>query len=149
MYRPGWTLSQRCCVEHMSNYTRLALYTDGASRGNPGPAASGVHIVDDTTRETVAGLGFVLGIATNNVAEYQAVLHAVEWLLAHRELLADEIQINFCMDSKLVASQLSGQWKIKDSKMRQLPGTYTFSHIPREENKEADRLANHTLDKQS
>src|SRR5258708_23061406 len=153
MYRPGWTLSQRCCVEHMSNYTRLALYTDGASRGNPGPAASGVHIVDDTTRETVAGLGFALGTATNNVAEYQAVLHALAWLLANRELLADDIHINFRIDSKLVISQLSGQWKIKEPKMRQLtgeirerlrqlPGTYTFSHISREENKEADRLAN-------
>ncbi len=97
----------------MSNYTRLALYTDGASRGNPGPAASGVHIVDDTTRETVAGLGFALGTATNNVAEYQAVLHALAWLLANRELLADDIHINFRMDSKLVVSQLSGQWKIK------------------------------------
>jgi len=58
-------------------YTHLTIYTDGASRGNPGLAASGIHIVDDTTSETVVDLGFALGIATNNVAEYQAVLHAV------------------------------------------------------------------------
>jgi len=141
----------------MGNYTRLTIYTDGASRGNPGLAASGIHIVDDTTSETVADLGFALGIATNNVAEYQAVLHAVEWLFAHKELLADDIQISFRMDSSLVVSQLSGSWKIKDpnlqqlagkvkAHLRQLPGTHTFDHIPREENKYADRLANDTLD---
>ncbi len=141
----------------MGNYTRLTIYTDGASRGNPGLAASGIHIVGDTTSETVVNLGFALGIATNNVAEYQAVLHAVEWLLAHKELLADDIHISFRMDSILVASQLLGLWKIKDPNMQQLagevrehlhqlPGTHTFDHIPREENKYADKLANDTLD---
>ena len=141
----------------MSTYTRLTVYTDGASRGNPGPAVAGIHIVDETTSETVVDLGFALGIATNNVAEYQAVLHAVKWLLAHQELLADDIHISFRMDSNLVVSQLSGSMKIKAPKMqqlagkvkahlRQLPGTHTFDHIPREENKYADRLANDILD---
>ncbi len=141
----------------MGNYTRLTIYTDGASRGNPGLAASGIHIIDDTTSETVVDLGFALGIATNNVAEYQAVLHAVEWLLTHKELLADDIHISFRMDSSLVVSQLSGSWKIKDpnlqqfagkvkAHLRQLPGTRTFDHIPREENTYADRLANDMLD---
>jgi ribonuclease HI len=141
----------------MSNYTRLTIYTDGASRGNPGPAASGIHIVDDTTSETVVDLGFALGIATNNVAEYQAVLHAVEWLFMHKELLADDIHISFRLDSNLVVSQMSGSMNIKAPKMqqlagkvkahlRQLPGTHTFDHIPREENKYADRLANDILD---
>ncbi len=141
----------------MSNYTRLTIYTDGASRGNPGPAASGIHIVDDTTSETVVDLGFALGIATNNVAEYQAVLHAVARLFTHKELLADDIHIRFCMDSNLVVSQMSDSMKIKAPKMqqlagkvqahlRQLPGTHTFDHIPREENTYADRLANDILD---
>ena len=141
----------------MGNYARLTVYTDGASRGNPGPAASGIHIVDEATSETVVDLGFALGIATNNVAEYQAVLRAVEWLLAHKELLADDIHISFRMDSSLVVSQLSGSWKIKDPKLqqlagevrerlRQLPGTHTFEYIPREENTYADRLANDMLD---
>ena len=144
-------------MQNMGNYTRLTIYTDGASRGNPGLAAWGFYIVDDTTSETVVGLGVALGIATNNVAEYQAVLHAVEWLLAHKERLNDDIQISFRMDSRLVVSQLLGLWKIKDSKMQQLvgevreklhqlPGTHTFHHIPREENKYADRLANDALD---
>jgi ribonuclease HI len=141
----------------MGTYTRLTVYTDGASRGNPGLAASGIHIVDETTSETVVDLGFALGIATNNVAEYQAVLHAVEWLLAHKELLADDIHISFRLDSNLVVSQMSGSMKIKAPKMqqlagkvkahlRQLPGTHTFDHIPREENTYADRLANDVLD---
>jgi ribonuclease H / adenosylcobalamin/alpha-ribazole phosphatase len=132
----------------MGNYTRLTIYTDGASRGNPGLA---------TTSETVVDLGFALGIATNNVAEYQAVLHAVEWLFMHKELLADDIHIRFRLDSNLVVSQMSGSMKIKAPKMqqlagkvkahlRQLPGTHTFDHIPREENTYADRLANDILD---
>ena len=144
----------------MSTYASLTIYTDGASRGNPGPAAVGIHIVDEMTKETVVDFGDSLGNATNNVAEYQAVLHAVEWLLAHKTLLAENVQLNFRLDSQLVASQLSGQWKINDAKLQQiageirerlcqLPGTYTFGYIPREENTVADTLANHTLDKHS
>ena len=142
----------------MGNYTRLTVYTDGASRGNPGLAAAGIHIVDETTSETVVDLGVALGVATNNVAEYQAILHAVKWLLAHKELLAGDIHISFRLDSNLVVSQLSGLWEIRDPKMQQLagevrehlhhlPGTHTFEYVPREVNKHADRLANDTLDK--
>src|SRR5215467_1734035 len=144
----------------MRTFACLTIYTDGASHGNPGPAAAGVHIVDEMTRETVVDFGVPLGSATNNVAEYQAVLYAVEWLLAQKKLLAEHIQLNFRTDSQVVASQLSGQWNIKDAKLRQLagemrerlgqlPGTYTFDHISREENTVADTLANHTLDKHS
>lgn len=145
-------------VQTMSRYTRLTIYTDGASRGNPGLAATGIHIVDETTSRTVIDFGVALGIATNNVAEYQAVLQAVEWIVAHKELLADDIHLSFRLDSNLVVSQLSGTWKIKDpylqqlaeevkAHLRQLPGTHTFKYIPREENKHADKLANETLDK--
>jgi len=144
----------------MSTYTCLTLYTDGASRGNPGPAAGGVHIVDEMTKETVVDFGVPLGNATNNVAEYRAVLSAVDWLLAHKTLLAEHVQLNFRLDSQLVVSQLSGQWNINDAKLQpiagemrerlcQLPGTYTFGHIPRKENIVADTLANLTLDKHS
>jgi ribonuclease HI len=136
------------------------MYTDGASRGNPGLAAAGVHIVDEMTKETVVDFGAPLGQATNNVAEYLAVLYAVDWLLAHKTHLAENVQLNFRMDSQLVALQLSGQWQIKNAKLQQiageirerlcqLPGTYTFGHIPRKENTVADTLANHTLDKHS
>lgn len=144
----------------MSTYACLSIYTDGASRGNPGRAAAGIHIVDEITKETVEDFGVPLGNATNNIAEYQAVLHAVDWLIAHKTLLAEHVQLNFHMDSQLVAFQLSGLWKIKDPKLQQLageirerlcqlPGTHTFGHIPREENTVADRLANQELDKRS
>lgn len=140
----------------MGKYTRLTVYTDGASRRNPGRAAAGIHIVDDTSK-TVADLSVALGIATNNEAEYQAVLLAGQWLLAHQELLAEDIHISFRMDSLLVVSQLSGQYEIKKPKLQQLaeevrkslrllPGTHTFDYIPRKENKYADGLANDALD---
>ncbi len=145
-------------MQNMGKYTRLTIYTDGASRGNPGPAASGINIVDSTSSQTVAEFGFKLGNATNNEAEYQAILQAVEWLLERKELLADDIEICFRLDSKLVVSQLQGLWRIKEPRLQQLagkvrscllqlPGTYTFEHIPREENAYADKLANDTLDK--
>ena len=145
-------------MQNMGKYTRLTIHTDGASRGNPGPAATGIHIADGTTSQTVAEFGFKLGNTTNNEAEYQALLQAVEWLLERKELLADAIQIRFRLDSNLVVSQLLGLWAIKEPRLQQLagkvqscllqlPGTYTFEHIPREENMYADRLANDTLDK--
>src|SRR5258708_11480001 len=144
----------------MGIYTHLVVYTDGACRGNPGPAATGIHIVDGTSSRTVAEFGFKLGNATNNEAEYQALLHAVEWLLARKELLAEHIQMDFRLDSNLVVSQLLGLNKINHPKLRQLaeevlsclsqlPGTYTFEHISREDNTHADRLANETLDKRA
>jgi ribonuclease HI len=147
-------------VQNMGKYTRLTIHTDGASRGNPGLAATGIHIADGTTSQTVAEFGFKLGNATNNEAEYQALLQAVEWLLERKELLADDIQIRFRLDSNLVVSQLRGLWGIKELRLQQLagkvrscllqlPGTYTFEHIPREENAYADRLANDTLDKRA
>ncbi len=144
--------------QHMCAYTRLTVYTDGASRGNPGPAGAGIHIVDETTSETVEDLRVALGIATNNEAEYQAVLHAVKWLLAQKAVLADDIHITFRLDSQLVVRQLKGENKINKPRLqqlagevrehlRQLPDTHTFEHIPREANTVADRLANDTLDK--
>lgn len=145
-------------MDAKSKYTHLAINTDGVSRANPGPAATGIHIVDGATSQTVAEFGVKLGIATNNEAEYHALLQAVEWLLERKELLADDIQIHFRLDSNLVVSQMQGQWRIKEPRLKllagkvragllHLPGTHTFEHIPREQNAYADRLANETLDK--
>ena len=111
-------------------------------------------------RRRLRNFGFKLDNATNNEAENQALLQAVEWLLERKELLADAIQIRFRLDSNLVVSQLLGLWAIKEPRLQllagkvqscllQLPGTYTFEHIPREENTYADRLANDTLDKRA
>jgi ribonuclease HI len=144
----------------MNNYTHLTIFTDGASRGNPGLAAIGVHIVDGRDGSTVEELSETIGHATNNVAEYRAFLSAVSWLLARRALLSGDILIDFRMDSELLVKHLRREYKVSDAKLKPLyasvteglqalPGTHTFEHIPRSENKHADRLANEALDNQS
>src|SRR6266699_1882278 len=138
-------------------YTHLTIFTDGACRGNPGPAAIGVHIVDGRDGSTVEELSEVIGDATNNVAEYRAVLSAVSWLLARRGLLSDDIHINFRVDSELLVKHLKREYKVRSPKLQPLfasiaeglqalPGTHTFEHIPREQNMCADKLANDALD---
>lgn len=138
-------------------YTRLTIYTDGASRDNPGRAAAGIHMVDATNLATIKDLGFDLGIATNNEAEWMALLQALKWLLKHKQLLANDVQISFRLDSQVVVLQLAGRYRITaphlqplaeavQECLRQLPGTYTCEHIPRNDNTYADRLANDILD---
>lgn len=104
----------------MSKYTRLVVRTDGAARGNPGPAATGVHIADSTTLLTVGAFGSKLGDATNNEAEYKALLQAVKWLLERKALLANTIQIHFCLDADLIVKQLLGLNKINSPKLQEL-----------------------------
>jgi ribonuclease HI len=133
----------------------IHVFTDGGSRGNPGEAASGVYITEDG--QELASFGIRLGITTNNVAEYTAVIEAFNWLLTHREKISNSSGISFFMDSKLVASQLSGLFKVKHPNMqplflsvkqkeKQLGLRITYTHIPREENKMADRMVNAALD---
>ncbi|MBP8591087.1 ribonuclease HI family protein [Candidatus Shapirobacteria bacterium] len=134
----------------------LRVFTDGGARGNPGPAAAAFIIAGG--EEILAKEGFYLGKATNNVAEYQAVLRALNWLLAHREKIRETEKIAFFLDSKLVVSQLNGQFKIKarnllplvlaiKQKEKSLGVPVSYSYIPRFENKAADLLVNQTLDK--
>ncbi len=133
----------------MSN--KLVIYTDGGARGNPGPAAIGV-VIQDSQGKTIKEVGRYLGEATNNQAEYQAVIVALE---EAKKLQAD--QIDFYLDSELVVKQLNRHYKIKDkilgslfikvwnlkSQFRQV----NFFHIPREQNKKADAIVNKVLDK--
>lgn len=132
----------------------IQIYTDGGSRGNPGPAGIGVYIVDGQGNELYA-LGQKIGIATNNVAEYKAVIAALSWLAANAELLSDPII--FLMDSLLVVSQITGVYRAKDPQMaaflqevrvleQSIPHMLAFKHIPREQNKQADKLVNLALD---
>lgn len=134
----------------------LNIYTDGGSRGNPGPAALGVYIENDNG-EMLVEIGKTLGITTNNIAEYSAIVAGLTWILENKEALINLSKINFFMDSNLAASQLNGIYKIKNANLRALffiakqreaeikvPIYYT--HIPREENKKADRLVNLALD---
>jgi len=135
----------------------IIIQTDGASRGNPGPAATGIILLDATASQTIAEFGSKLGRATNNEAEYQALLEAVTWLLAHPELLAEHVHLDFRLDSLLVVNQMQGLYGFNESRLQQLadnvqalldqlPGVYTFTHIPRSQNARADRFANQTLD---
>jgi ribonuclease HI len=130
----------------------IIIYTDGGARGNPGPAAIGVVIYRD--QEKIAGVGEYIGERlTNNWAEYEAVIFA---LLKALELELIGADIEFKLDSLLVVEQLKGNWRIKEpslkpqvEKVRGLLkdfGRVTFTHIPREENKEADALVNEALD---
>jgi len=125
------------------------LTADGGSRGNPGPAGYGAVVSENG--KIVAELFDVIGVATNNVAEYNGLLAG----LAHIHQLDKEATVEVAMDSKLVVEQMSGRWQIKHADMRDLakqcrdahtPSLVTYSWIPRDENSHADRLANKALD---
>ncbi len=141
----------------------LRIFTDGGSRGNPGNAATGVVIFNvpaitsfEETKRTKAVFehsGFI-GIATNNEAEYKALLKALEWL---SENLEDIEKAEVYLDSKLVVEQINKNWKIKDLRMKNFANEawkiletisidVKFFHIRREKNSEADALVNQALD---
>ncbi len=128
------------------------LYSDGGSRGNPGIAGAGFVIVDEKGVVLANGKKF-LGIATNNVAEYSALILGLE------QAQKMEIKILRCrLDSELIVRQLNGQYRVKHPDMKPLFGKVqnlvgvfekvSFEHIPREQNKFADKLANQAMDNQ-
>lgn len=132
----------------------ISIFTDGGARGNPGPAALGVVIKDGG--ETIAAFGQRLGETTNNIAEYSAVLAALNWIITNKEKVG-EASISFFMDSQLIYSQIKGIYKIKNEKLRELlfevrkkeaeiKMPIFYNHIPREKNKEADKFVNKALD---
>ena len=128
----------------------LVIFVDGASRGNPGPASVGAVLQDESGRN-IKTLSIPIGTATNNVAEYFALLAALQEALA---MGAKSVRV--FTDSELLAKQFSGEYRIKDSTLkllgilvRQLRGffkTMALEHIPREKNKLADQAANEALD---
>ena len=141
------------------NENILNIYCDGGSRGNPGPATS-AFVVKDSAGKILHQQGFFLGITTNNQAEYQAVILALNFL---SEALRDGGQfttINLYLDSLLVVNQLSGHFKIKEQNLKKryfeiknyldqlekLEIRIIFSYIPRSQNFLADRLVNQILD---
>lgn len=137
--------------------TAYTAYTDGAARGNPGLAGAGAYIVDAEGKELKKASQF-LGEATNNVAEYKAVILALETLkkIIPKEERA-QADIEMRMDSELVQKQLTGQYQIKHETLFPLfihiwnmqVSTFprvTFTHVRREQNKEADTLANKAID---
>lgn len=135
---------------------QINIFADGGARGNPGPAAIGFYIEDLEGKEIVS-VGKKIGEATNNVAEYTAILAALIWLLDNREKIEKNTKVNFYLDSLLASSQLSGIFKVKNAKIRELIFLIRqkeeelgidvcYKHIPREKNKKADRMVNLALD---
>jgi ribonuclease HI len=130
---------------------RLLIYTDGAARGNPGPAGTGAILRDAESGAVVAELSRFLGIRSNNYAEWTAVEDALR-----EALRLGATHVDLRMDSELVARQISGRYRVKHADLKpihasvmamlgQLDG-YTVGHVPRELNKDADRLSNVAVD---
>ena len=129
----------------------INVWIDGGARGNPGPAGYGVHI-EDAHGEVLAELHGGLGIATNNVAEYNGLLAALRWAIEHGHQ-----HVHVRADSELLVKQMRGEYKIKHEGLKplaararllimELGGTVTFEHVRREFNKDADRLSNLGMD---
>ena len=138
-------------IKNTKSMIKLIVYTDGGSRGNPGPSGCGIFIIEDSGKPLERRHKYI-GHATNNIAEYTAallgVLRAIELGATHVELRAD---------SKLVIEQLAGRYKIKNTELKKIAseirenisewwGDISYKHIYREDNTEADRLSNVAMD---
>lgn len=132
----------------------LTIYTDGGARGNPGPAASSFVVVKSGA--VVYKESKFLGKKTNNQAEYEAVILALNWLIKNSKIHENKI-INFYLDSELVVRQLTGAYKIKSKTihtlfelakeiMSKIEGKIFFTAVKREKNKLADKLVNEKID---
>lgn len=132
-------------------YEKLIINTDGGARGNPGPAAIGAVIYDED-KNVLAEISECIGETTNNQAEYKAVIAAIK---KAQDIGAQKLA--FYLDSELVVNQLNRVYKVKNADLAPLFvqiynasldfKNVTYHHIPREMNKEADRLVNQALDK--
>ncbi len=131
-------------------HANVIIEADGGSRGNPGPAGFGALIRDADSGEVIAEAAESIGRATNNVAEYRGLIAGLELYLEHTPDAVLEVR----MDSKLVVEQMAGRWKVKHPDMRPLaiqaqrlaPFGTQWTWVPRERNKDADRLANLAMD---
>ena len=131
------------------------VYCDGGARGNRGPAAAAFVVKQNN--KTIFQHGQAIGIATNNIAEYTAVLLSLRWLAQNK---IQSSSLTYILDSELVTKQLNGDYKIKNDKLKTLAIEIrealkvidipvTFKHVKREFNKDADSLVNKTLDEQT
>lgn len=132
----------------------VSIHTDGGARGNPGPAAS-AFVVEKNNSVLTQGSKY-LGTATNNVAEYQGVVLALDWLTQEKNK-GNIFNAIFFLDSELVVKQITGVYKVKDENLKTLhlkiikviqsyPTKILFKNIPRIQNKIADGLVNKELD---
>ena len=128
---------------------KVVIFIDGASRGNPGPAGLGV-VIKDENKKTIKEFYKYIGNATNNIAEYNALVYGLQEALI---IGAEEVILN--LDSELVAQQLKGEFRVKDPRIKSLFDQavhlinafkkFDVIHINREKNKEADKLANKAI----
>ena len=128
----------------------ITAYFDGGARSNPGPAGYGVYIVDDAGA-VLAELHGSLGVATNNIAEYNGLIAALQWAIDN-----GLTSLTVKGDSQLIIEQMRGNYKVKNEGLKPLHlkarmlvmqiGDVTFEHVRREHNKEADRLSNVGMD---
>jgi ribonuclease H / adenosylcobalamin/alpha-ribazole phosphatase len=129
---------------------KARLFTDGGARGNPGPAAYG-YVLETEDGTVLAAHGEAIGIATNNVAEYSALIAGLE---KAAELAVGEVEV--VSDSELMVKQMRGEYKVKNAALRELSiqaaqlartvGTVRYTAVRREHNELADRLVNEALD---
>src|SRR3989344_3827081 len=140
----------------MIHNSKFIIYTDGGARGNPGPAGIGVVIKG---LAEIKKYSEYIGQATNNEAEYQAVIFALKKL---KQLIGKEkaktSSVQFLVDSELLERQMNGHYKIEQPHIQKFfieiwnlkvnYGAVTFKHVPREKNREADRMVNAALDKE-
>ena len=129
---------------------RATLRTDGGARGNPGPAAF-AYVLEDAAGDTLAAHGEAIGIATNNVAEYSALIAGLE---KAAELGVRELEV--VSDSELMVKQMRGEYRVKNEALRELSlqagrlaralGSVRYTAVRREHNELADRLVNEALD---
>jgi ribonuclease HI len=153
-------LKRSTAAPSSSSTTGFVVRTDGAARGNPGPASAGAVLIalsrSDARNPLAApdaSLSDYLGVQTNNVAEYTAVVRAIRLGL---ELGARRLEL--LLDSKLIVEQLAGRWRVKDAKLRPLwadalqqlrtlPDGWVAAHVPRAQNSQADAMCNDAIDR--
>jgi ribonuclease HI len=135
---------------------KIICYTDGGARGNPGPAGIGVYVIDEAG-QVLAEVGQKIGNSTNNYAEYHAVMVGLETLKQLLGKATKTTNIEMRLDSELVKKQLNAEYQIKEPglvplfvaihnlRVANFPHL-TLTHVPRAQNKEADRLVNEALD---
>jgi probable phosphoglycerate mutase len=129
---------------------RARLYTDGGARGNPGPAAA-AYVIEADDGAVLAAHGEAIGVATNNVAEYRALVAGLE-----RAATLDVSELDVRSDSELMVKQMRGEYRVKNPALQELQqaaaraarslGRVTYTHVPREHNELADSLVNQALD---
>lgn len=136
--------------------SHVVIHTDGGARGNPGPAAIGVliEVEKEGQTEAIAEIAETIGVASNNVAEYRAIIRGLE----EAERLGAG-SVTCLLDSMLVVEQLNGRYRVKSPDMKPLYervkelsqafSLVTFQHVRREQNTEADRLVNLALDREA